>query len=100
MEIIYHVTTAEAWEKARQLGFYEASSLKTEGFIHCSTTNQVDGVLQRYFKDQKNLVKLFIDISKLTHPLKFEHSPSVNQDFPHIFGVINLDAVIKTEIIN
>jgi uncharacterized protein (DUF952 family) len=93
--IIYHVTTNEEWVIAQNKGFYEAPSLAIEGFIHCSTANQVQGVLERYFAGKNNLVKLVIDTIKLTHELKYELAPSVNQEFPHVFGTINLDAVIE-----
>lgn len=92
--IIYHITTAEAWKKASFDGLYEAASLTTEGFIHCSTESQVKGVLERYFQDQTNLLKLVIDTDKLESKLKFELAPSVNEEFPHIYGPINTDAVI------
>ncbi|MBN8838182.1 MAG: DUF952 domain-containing protein [Sphingobacteriia bacterium] len=100
MEVIYHVTTKQEWETALQKGFYEAASLHTEGFIHCSKAEQVAGVLGRYFQGKNDLVKLHIDISKLQNELKFELAPSVNEEFPHVFGTINIDAVIKIELIN
>jgi uncharacterized protein (DUF952 family) len=92
--IIYHITSAEEWKQALFNGFYEAASLKSEGFIHCSTESQVSGVLDRYFAGKENLLKLVIDTDKLTDELKFERSPSINEDFPHVYGPINLDAVI------
>jgi uncharacterized protein (DUF952 family) len=92
--IIYHVTTAEEWKTALFEGMYEAASLKSEGFIHCSTESQVAGVLERYFQGKSNLLKLVIDTDKLENELKFELAPSVNEEFPHIYGPINLDAVI------
>jgi uncharacterized protein (DUF952 family) len=92
--IIYHIATAGEWKQALFNGFYEAASLKTEGFIHCSTDTQVRGVLDRYFKDRTGLLKLVIDTDKLTDELKFELAPSVNEEFPHVYGPINLDAVI------
>ena len=97
--MIYHVTKKQAWEQALQKGFYEAESLATEGFIHTSTLPQVTGVLERYYKNQAGLILLHIDESKLTAPLKYELAPSVNEMFPHIFGPINIDAVIKIESI-
>lgn len=99
-QIIYHVTTKAAFEKAQLLGYYEAESLALEGFIHCSTQEQVKGVLERYFNGQNNLVQLVIDCSKLTHTLKFELAPSVGEEFPHVYGVINLDAIIGVELLN
>ena len=95
--MIFHVVTAQNWQKALQQGFYEADSLATEGFIHTSKAEQVAGVLERYYKDQSNLFLLHIDELKLTAPLKYELASSVNEEFPHIFGRLNLDAVIKVE---
>ena len=95
--MIYHVTKKSDWEKALLAGSYEAASLKTEGFIHNSTQAQVAGVLARYYKNENDLVLLHIDESKLSAQLKYELAPSVNEEFPHIFGPINLDAVFKTE---
>jgi len=96
---IYHITTAAAWEKAQTTGAYITDSLSTEGFIHCSTQNQVAGVLDRYYKGQTNLVKLTIEKFKVTSPLIFELATSINEVFPHIHGPINLSAVIKAESI-
>ena len=95
--MIYHVITGADWQKAQQQGFYEASSLAAEGFMHCSKAGQVKGVLERYYNGQASLLLLHIDESKLTAALKYELAPSVNEEFPHIFGVLNLDAVIEVE---
>jgi uncharacterized protein (DUF952 family) len=95
--MIYHVTTKKNWDEAVTAGFYEAPSLHTEGFIHNSTTAQVQGVLERYYAGQTNLVLLHIEETKLTAELKYELAPSVNDMFPHIFGIINMDAIEKVE---
>lgn len=92
--IIYHITTAAAWKQANINGYYEAPSLENEGFIHCSTADQVKGVLERYFSNQSDLLKLVIDTNKLNSRLTFEMAPSLNEEFPHIYGTLNLDAVI------
>lgn len=93
-EFIYHITTLEKWGKAQEIGAYEADSLATEGFIHCSTEDQVTGVLERYYKCQTGLVKLTIERSKVERPLIFELAGSINEVFPHIHGPLNLDAVV------
>ena len=92
--MIYHVTNKNEWELALKKGFFDEPSLYTEGFIHNSTETQVNGVLERYYKDQKDLLLLHIDESKLVADLKYELAPSVNELFPHVFGNINLDAVV------
>lgn len=97
--IIYHITTQKEWQQALQQNFYETASLNSEGFIHCSTAQQVDGVLQRYFGGKTDLVKLTIDVTKVHARLQYDFSPSVNEVFPHIYGRLNLDAVIDTSIL-
>jgi len=98
-QIIYHITTLAEWQQAKLQGFYEASSLATEGFIHCSEEHQVAGVLQRYFAGKGPLVKLTIDTDKLTARLQRDFSASMNEHFPHIYGRLNLDAVIGEELL-
>lgn len=93
-DYIYHVTTRAKWDLATQLGFYEADTLAKEGFMHCSTEDQVAGVLERYYKGQTGLVKLTIQKDKVERPLVFELAGSINEVFPHIHGTLNLDAVV------
>ena len=97
--MIYHVTTTAAWDAAKQAGEYVASSLGTEGFIHLSRKEQVQGVLERYYAGQSDLVLLHVEETLLTAPLKYERAPSVNEDFPHVYGPINIDAVVQIEIL-
>ena len=92
-DFIYHITSTSEWRAAQAEGFYAATSLSTEGFIHCATESQVEGVLDRYFKGQPELLKLEIETSKLVHPPRYEVAVSVNETFPHIYGPINIDAV-------
>lgn len=93
MPEIYHVTTAAAWEAAKEKGVYEHPSLNEEGFIHCSQEHQVAGVLERYFAGQTGLVKLVIDTGKLTSKFVFDWSPTTKDTFPHVYGTINTGAV-------
>ncbi|MCY7422243.1 MAG: DUF952 domain-containing protein [Chitinophagaceae bacterium] len=92
---IYHIARYNDWHKAAATGLYVPSAFEQEGFIHCATNEQVNNVLDRYFKGQ-TVLKLTIDVSLLVHPPKYEWAASVNQLFPHIYGPVNLDAVIAT----
>jgi uncharacterized protein (DUF952 family) len=73
--------------------------LHIEGFIHASSLQQVAGVLDRYYKNKTGLVLLHIDESKLVPHLKYELSPNVNEIFPHIFGAVNLAAIVNVDLI-
>ena len=95
--MIYHITTKEDWQQALDAGTYTHPSLAAEGFIHNSKIEQVPGVLNRYYSGKTDLLLLHIDEAKLTSELKYELAPSVNEMFPHIFGPINIDAVVNIE---
>ena len=95
--MIYHVTTKDAWEKASAAGEYIADTIATEGFMHASYAHQLKGVLERYYQGKKDLILLHIDESKLLSPLKIELAPSVNEDFPHVYGPVNINAVTHAE---
>ena len=98
-----HLTNSANWIEAQQQGFITAPSLATEGFIHCSTEHQMRDVANKYYRGATDMVLAHINPAALTSPLKWEPpahidgSPSLPNEphFPHIYGVINLDAVIQ-----
>ncbi len=94
--LIYHIVLPEVWEKFKNKDFYEAESLATEGFIHCSFAEQIEAVLHRYYKNVKEVLILTIDKKKLKSKL-VEESSTNNEIYPHIYGEINRDAIIKIE---
>jgi uncharacterized protein (DUF952 family) len=96
MAIVYHITRNSQWTEAQAKGTYITDSLAEEGFIHCSQENQIKGVLERYFSGEEHLIRLSIDSSKLDSPLIYDWSPSLEDTFPHIYGPINLEAVVGT----
>ncbi|MEB3249782.1 MAG: DUF952 domain-containing protein [Merismopediaceae bacterium] len=101
--MIFHITTADHWQFAQQLGQYQTDSLTTEGFIHASEGHQVLDVANAFYRGQDNLVVLKIDPYKLNATVRWEAPvhPQADQagqvsnhrQFPHIYGTINLDAV-------
>jgi len=101
--MIFHITPRTAWDEAQQRGDYRAESLATEGFIHCSTISQVLPVAESFYKSQNGLVLLVIEPTLLSSDLIWEppsggSPPSgvpEGDPFPHIYGSINLDAVVK-----
>jgi uncharacterized protein (DUF952 family) len=94
MAIIYHITTPAAWEQAQADGRYRADSLASEGFIHASTAQQVVAVANHLYSGRTDLVLLAIDEERLNVELKYEESVP-GQFFPHIYGPLNLDAVLE-----
>jgi len=92
--MIFHITNHDAWQQALTTGIYTADSLETEGFIHCSTVEQVIQTANRFYAGQIGLVLLVIDNDKLEAELIYEESEP-GQFFPHLYGSLNLGAVIQ-----
>jgi uncharacterized protein (DUF952 family) len=99
--MIFHITDAATWATSQQRGNHTGSTrgidLAEEGYIHCSTEEQWPGVVKRFYADASDLLLLHIDEGRLTSPLVYEQLPGMNEPFPHIYGPINVDAVIATQ---
>ncbi len=98
-QTILHITTESAWAKAREVGELTTASLTDEGFIHCSTFAQVESTADRIFKGSGDLLALEVEVDKLTSTLKWEKATDVGDDFPHIYGPLNADAVTGTRVL-
>ena len=93
---IYHIVLPEVWERFRNRPSYQPESLTTEGFIHCSYPGQLETVLKRYYSNAKKVLILTIDTEKLFSKLVEEPSTN-NEIYPHIYGRLNLNAVVAVE---
>jgi uncharacterized protein (DUF952 family) len=114
---IFHITTREQWNHAALAGKYQADSLVTEGFIHCSTAAQLQSTGRRHFAGQTGLVVLEIDPGQLRWELRWEKSqgggpragsaehgeeggrpPSEKgEDYPHLYGPLDLESVMSVQ---
>jgi uncharacterized protein (DUF952 family) len=91
--LIYHIVLPEIWA-AFDSGLYRHASLATEGFIHCSFEDQLEGVIERYYAAVPELVILEIESDRLMSRMIKE--PSTNREiYPHIYGPINRDAIVR-----
>ncbi len=102
--MIYHITSRAAWDEARAQNEYSAPSLENEGFIHCSKREQALDVANDIYRGGADLVLLCIDEINLRAELRWEapahpkprDGAGARDDtlFPHLYGVLNLDAVV------
>lgn len=101
-EVIYHIAAREDWEAGHAAGSYRPPSLEAQGFVHCSTREQVVDTANRFFHGQDGLVLLCIDVSRLRVPVRFEPADMpgpatarLQTLFPHIYGPLEPDAVVR-----
>lgn len=93
LQPIYHILRRSDWGRAQAAGAYEPESLGSEGFIHCSTIEQVIRVANQFYHGQKGLLLLRIDQEQLTFDVLYEDTMDVGENFPHIYGPLDLAAV-------
>ena len=91
--VIYHIMNEKDYNEAANSNYYAPVSLVEEGFIHCSTKEQILGVANNIYKNQKKLCIIAIDTSQLEAELVFEDLYELGQDYPHIYGQLNMDAI-------
>ncbi|MFM7426207.1 MAG: DUF952 domain-containing protein [Elainella sp.] len=90
---IFHITDRSQWQAAQKTGTYSHPSLETEGFIHCSTADQVVWVANAFFRGQTGLVLLQIAPEQLDD-LRFDPVPEVGL-FPHLYSELPVSAVAQ-----
>lgn len=92
---IYHILPKADWAAALEQGSYQPPSLQSERFIHFSTLAQVVHSGNRYYKNVDGLCVLVVDVSKLAADVHMENTVGGTELFPHLYGPMNLEAVVK-----
>lgn len=108
-QLILHIAPADHFRAQEKSGVYVTGSLTAEGFIHCTKEPEVMlHVANRFYKNIKgDVLILVIDPRKVKAEVKYEppahpepdpDSPLNSILFPHIYGALNLDAVIEVRV--
>ena len=100
MSLIYHIATRGDWTWAQAAGEYTTSTrdrtLAQEGFIHASEAHQVAAVANLFYQGVPDLVVLVIDTGRVRPEVRYERVADAPEPFPHIYGPLNVDAVVET----
>ena len=93
-KFVYKICTKVEWLKAKTKGKFNGSKKDIEdGYIHFSNKEQIKGILDKFFLNQKDLILLKIDTLKLDH-LIYEQASDGNM-FPHLYSLLDIFSVIK-----
>lgn len=91
-DLIYKIVPRSEWEASA--GDYDGSAHdKTDGFLHFSTAAQLPDTLRLYYAGQTDLMLVAASVASLGAALKWEHSPTRGEAFPHLYGVLTCDAM-------
>ena len=91
--MITKVITKRDWEIAKIDGEINEASLKEEGFIHCSFLEQALKVAEKHFSHEEDVLLLTINPSLIKAKIKNELA-SNGQEYPHVYGVIHIEAIV------
>jgi uncharacterized protein (DUF952 family) len=95
--MILHICPRAVWEAALAEGVYEADTLATQGYIHCSTERQVHLPATALFRGRTDLLLLEIDEARLPVPLTWEDGDPPHPggwQFPHLYAPLPTAAVV------
>jgi glutathione S-transferase len=97
--VIYHLALAADWAAAQEAGEYAVSTrgatVAEVGYVHASFAGQVAATYQRFYADAGDVVLLTIDEARLRSPVVVEQLDGAPEPFPHVYGPIELGAVVE-----
>lgn len=93
--IIYHLVEKDQFEKSKNNKNYSPESLIKDGFIYCSTKDQLLSSANRFYSGSFSLLLLVINSEKVESKIIFEDLHNKGIKHPHIYGNLSLDAIEK-----
>ena len=93
--IIIHLISNADWERIEGEEKLFGESVAQNGFVHCCLPKQVQGVLIQWFTGQNDVVAVEIDSNLLGSSLVYENLEGGSELFPHIYGLVNKEAVVR-----
>ena len=94
---LLHICAATVWDEARRFEDLRPDSLRTVGFIHLSTPQQVHLPANRLYAGRTDLVLLHLDPARLGAPVRWEpgaRTDPASMTFPHLYGPLPVAAVV------
>ena len=93
--IILHCLLESTWESYKNKAVYGERYMETEGFIHCSDIHTFHKVAPNFKNVTEPMVLLCIDTEKLNPLVKWEDLYNDGTEYPHIYGLLNINCVVN-----
>ena len=92
----FKILTADQWATLKRDGAFVGAAVDiADGYIHMSTSDQLEETLAKHFAGQANVMVVEIDLEALGDTVRWEVSRG-DQLFPHVYGVLPIGAVRGT----
>ena len=92
---LYKVVSVKNWEQSQSQDRLLLSSMDKE-FVHLSTKDQLDRIIEKFWKNESAFFVLTLDANKLQGRLVFEANPGGSNKYYHLYdGFIPMSAIIS-----
>jgi len=99
-DLIFHLVKKKDWKEQKKEARYHPEVLDSKGFIPCSSGNNIEEIANRLFRGERRILLIVINTTLIEPELKYEQNMEGGVSYPHIYGPLNLDAVIdKIELV-
>lgn len=92
--VTYHLVPEPVWSARGGEATYVPDAFEADGFIHC--TNGLERLRevanQFYTGDDRRYLALALDMTRIMAEVRYDDPDRI---FPHIYGPLNTDAVIR-----
>jgi uncharacterized protein (DUF952 family) len=93
--VVFHIIGSRDWADAQDRGRYAPDAFAADGFVHLSNRDQILRPANLLYRGRTDLKLLVIEVSRLRARVVCEPgSHGEDELFPHLYGQLNLDAVI------
>ena len=93
MAKVFKICEKNEWEDVKSKDFFKGSKNdQSDGFIHLSTSEQLKGTLEKYFKSKGQLYLLEVNTDNLE--LVWEASRN-DQLFPHLYQHLPINSITR-----
>src|SRR5688572_6431880 len=94
MRTTFHLVPADVWARTDATLPYEAASLATEGFIHCTDGEaELIATANRHYRDdERPFLALTLDLDAAGSPWTIEDPDRI---YPHVHGSIARSSVLE-----
>ena len=81
--LLYHIATTAEWNSTGDT--YAPQSFEADGFIHCSTKDQLLAVANAWFRGRTDLLLLRIDADSEQDSVRYENLEGGAELYPHLY---------------
>lgn len=98
-QYLYKILSARNWQATQNSKSVQLSA-EDGVFVHFSTEDQLERIIEKYWADRPQFVILKIDANKLEGKLAFETNPGGTTKYYHLYeGFIPFNSILESKIV-